>query len=364
MGLKVLGSMVLGFVLGVLFPVEVQLCVTYKLQKTCGLTGSSVEFPCSYPKHMQVIDVLGWYKITSLESKALNMLPAYSNRMNFLGNGTSDCTMNLTDLRRTDSSTYSFMYIFRKASGARLTCKGYPGVRLHIFESPVRMQADEIVGANKVPVKNKTVAEGQRIMLTCVPTCTEKPNNNTAYIWYKDRGQLNGSKANNLSFHSIGEKDMGIYACAVTGYNDLPSSPFNLKVRRGPRNTVVSGGGSNKDGVPPLTHCHNAQCSIQENFNNCQTPRSMFSLCVMLIPCFCMGLLIAIMVSIQLLIAKKKAEKKIENRGCAVSFHGPQHCNSDSYVNLDIDTLSPVYETIDTVLAAETVYDNIVPAMR
>ncbi|KAK2820784.1 hypothetical protein Q5P01_023743 [Channa striata] len=261
MALMVAGCMMSVFMLVMQFPVAVQLsnlCVTYNFKQTCGLKGSSVEFPCSYPKHLQVI-------------------------------------------------------------------------------------------------------QGQTIMLTCVHTCTENLNANPAYIWYKGGLQLNGLSANVLSFQSISEEDMGNYACAVIGYADLPSSPFTLRVRRIPGNTMVSGHGSNKDKVPARTLCHDAQCSMQPNIDNCHTPRGMSTLSVMLIPCFCMGLLIAVMVAIQLLIAKKKKQTEIENRQSAGSVYGPPDCNSDTYEDVDIDTSSP-NEKLDRVRQCLPVYENIQPA--
>lgn len=77
-----------------------------------------------------------------------------------------------------------------------MTCKGVPGVRLRIFASPVSIMVKKLVKGQDVPVVNWTVIEGQRIMLTCVPTCATNLNSNPGYVWYKNRLQLNGSRAN------------------------------------------------------------------------------------------------------------------------------------------------------------------------
>lgn len=185
--------------------------MTYKHKEICGLKGSSVKFPCSYPTNIQSLTILGW-------SKKLYLKPSmkdFSTRMEILGNGNNDCTMKLKKLKLTDNSTYHFMYSFRNATGDHITCDGNPGVRLHIFASPVSILVEEFVRGHKLPVENLTVTEGQRILLTCVPTCTENLNTNPGYIWYKDRLRLNCSRVNILSLDPISTEDMGSYACAM-----------------------------------------------------------------------------------------------------------------------------------------------------
>lgn len=293
----------------------------------------------------------------------------YSTRMETLGNGNNDCTLKLKKLKLTDNSTYYFRYSFRNATGDHIVCDGNPGVRLHIFASAVRIQVDQFVRGHKLPVENLTVTEGQRILLTCVPS-TENLNTNPGYIWYKDRQRLNGSRVNILSLDPISTEDMGSYACAMISYKGLLSSVVNLRVGRRPRNAVAPGTRSNKDSVPTLTNDSDAQCSMHHSFDNCQTSQSTLTLSVMLVACFGVGLAIAMMVALLQLIAKKREKKKPEERRCADSIKGPSNCSTVFYMALDFHSVSPEYDTLHTVRhcsASEIVYDNLPqhqPAMR
>lgn len=123
-----------------------------------------------------------------------------------------------------DASIYFFKSSFRNVAGGNMTCECVPAVRLHIFACPVSILLEEIVvRGQKVPVADWTVMEGQKTMLTCVPTCAANLNSNPGYIWYKNRLQLNGSRANSpfLSLDPISNEDT---VCAMIGYKDLPSS--------------------------------------------------------------------------------------------------------------------------------------------
>ncbi|XP_075949520.1 uncharacterized protein LOC142951689 isoform X2 [Anarhichas minor] len=351
----------------VLFPVAVQIssptCVTYKRKETCGLKGSTVEFPCSYPNISQVILTSGWSKKVrpTLEHKPLKQMPGYLFRMHYLERENNDCTMKLTDLKESDASRYYFVYKFRNVTGHGVTCKGDPGVRLYILASPVRI-LEKLVGGQNGPVADRTVIEGQAITLTCVPTCAANLSSNPGYIWYKNGLQLNGSRATTtfLSLDPISDEDTGSYVCAMIGYKDLPSSAVNLTVQRRPVNTVseICGGGSKNDAVSTQTDADNSKDQI---FNNYQTPKakSMFSFSIMLIASVCIGFVVAITVAVLILKVKKKRKRK---RRCAGSVPGPPSLNSDFYMALDIRSMSADYDTLDTVRrcsAADHVYENL-----
>ncbi|XP_051273727.1 uncharacterized protein LOC127373353 [Dicentrarchus labrax] len=345
----------------VLFP-AVQLsssgCVTYNYSETCGFVGSSVEFPCSYPQNVKVMSISGWSrqlyphrKLTPLEK-----IQAYSNRIKYLKRGNNDCTMKLTGLRKSDTSNYYFIYKSIKVTGHPMTCKSVPAVRLHIVASPVSILVKKLVNGQDVAVADCTVMEGQRIMLTCVSTCAANLNSNPGYIWYKNNLQLSGSRANSpfLSLENISVEDTGSYVCTMILYKNLPSSVVNLRVRRKPRNTVVSGeipdAGSEKDSVPTLTHVCDAQNNTDQIFNNCRTP---FTLFIMLLASVSVGLVITIL-AILVIRAKKKKDKKMR---CA----GPNH-NRGSYMVPDINSMSAEYNTLDPArryTATHTVYENL-----
>ncbi|XP_029312381.1 uncharacterized protein LOC115024726 [Cottoperca gobio] len=359
MGAKAAGS-VFWAVFLVLLPVAVKLssptCVSYRIRNTCGLKGSSVEFPCSFPNDTQVISISGWNKRLHPNRKLvpLKQTRAYLFRKNFLERGNNDCTLKLTDIKKTDTSSFHFVYHFRNVKGATVTCGGAPGVRLEVFESPVKLLVDKFVRR-----KDHTVIESQKVVLTCVPTCATNLNSNPGYIWYKNTLQLNGSRANSpsLSLDPISIEDTGSYVCAMIGYKDLPSSPVNLTVQRRPVNMLlpaIHDDGSKKD-------CVQTQNSTDQIFNNYLTPKSksMFTFSVTCIVSVCMGWVIVIIVVILVRAKKKKNEK---NRRCSGSVPGPPDPNSDSYMALDIESMSAEYGTLSTVRrcsAADPVYENL-----
>ncbi|XP_067432792.1 uncharacterized protein [Thunnus thynnus] len=355
----------------VLFPVAVQQssirCVTYN-RTMCALKGSSVEFPCSYPNNVEMIWMSRWSRqSTELHSVSktnpLKQMPVYSFQNK---HGNNNCTLKLEDLKESDTSVYFFKYSFRDVAGVNMTCEGTPGVRLHVFASPVRILLDKIFRGQKVPVANWTVMEGQKIMLTCVPTCTTNLNSNPDYIWYKNRLQLNGSRVNLtfLSLDPIRNEDKGSYVCAMIGYENFSSSSVDLRVERSPRNTVVSADvGSKKDSEENLTHSSDVHNSTAQKPKNCQTPKdkSMFTFSIMLVVSICVGLVIAIMVAILVLTIKRKKKR----RTCVGSVPEPPDLCSDSYMALDITSMSAEYDALDTVNSClvsdkdSAIYENL-----
>lgn len=297
-----------------------------------------------------------------MKPEPLTHLPTYLNRMTYLERGTNNCTLKLADLKKSDAAVYYFMYSYRNLMGRHVACKGVPGVRLHIFDSPVGILVEKLVRGQNRPVANYTVTEGQKIRLTCVPTCSVNLNFNPGYIWYKNSLQLNGSRANSpfLSLGSVSNKDTGSYVCVMIGYKDLPSFAVILAVQEKPRGVSdnLPDGGSKMDRVPTLTRDCDAQNFIDPIFNCCRTPKGkrMFIYSIMVVS-VCVGLVIVIMVAVIVLGVKKK-----KSRRRAGSVPVPPSPNSDVYMDLDINSTSAVYDTLDTVRgssAPHAVYSNI-----
>lgn len=294
-----------------------------------------------------------------MRPKPLNQTSAYSFRMNYLQRGKNDCSMTLRGLKKTDASIYYFVYNFRKVTGDIVTCKGLPGVKLNIFTSPVSIR--KRVSGQHVSVTNLTLMEGQRITLTCVPTCAYL-NSNPGYIWYKNNLQLNGSANSCMSLDPISEEDMGSYVCAMIGYEDLPSRAVNLKVHKAPRNTVVSeipDGGSQTDSVLTQTRGYDAQNSTDQIDNVYLEPKgkTMFTFSITLAAGVCVGWVIAVTVTILVIKVKKR-----KRRRCADSAPRPPNPNGDIYMALDIKSMSDEYDTLDTnrrSSAEDTIYENV-----
>uniref|UniRef100_A0A4W5LR84 Immunoglobulin domain-containing protein n=1 Tax=Hucho hucho TaxID=62062 RepID=A0A4W5LR84_9TELE len=83
------------------------------LLRVCSLKGSSVTMPCSYtvPKGHKVTTAF-WFKgqMPGAESLDLNLNPEYKGRVEYLGDSDRLCTLRITDLRESDSGTYSFLF--------------------------------------------------------------------------------------------------------------------------------------------------------------------------------------------------------------------------------------------------------------
>ncbi|XP_034563058.1 uncharacterized protein LOC117829592 [Notolabrus celidotus] len=274
MCLKAAGSVFLALL--VLFPMTVQEsspgCVTYKHRVTCGLKGLSVDFPCSYPRDVQDIQISEWYRSYSREAKPLKQISDYSSRLGYFERGNGNCTLKLKDLKKKDAMTYYFKYIARNETGHHFKCRGHPGVSLNVLDSAVQILVGEHIRGQNV----STVMEGQRITLTCVPTCAANLNSTPGYIWYKNRQQLNDRRENShlLSLDPISDKDTGSYVCAMMGYEDFPSSAINIRVQKKHINTVsVSARSPTNDSVTTLKPGDDVQTSTdQRKRRQCVSP--------------------------------------------------------------------------------------------
>ena len=338
--------------------------MTYRHREICGFTGSSVELSCSYPETLSSTWGSGWFRKSppNMKLEPLTLLPGYLNRITYVERGTNNCTLKLADLKKSDATVYYFIYSYRNFMGRHVACKGVPGVRLKIFDSPVGILVEKLVRGQNGPVANYTVTEGQKIRLTCVHTCAMNLNYNPGYIWYKNSLQLNGSRANSpfLSLGSVSNKDTGSYVCVMIGYKDLPSSAVILTVQKKPRGVSdnLPDGGSKMDRVPTAAHDCDTQNFVDHIFNCCQTRKGkrMFIYAIAIVS-VCVGLVIAIMVAVILLDAKKK-----KSRRCDGSVPAHPSPNSDVYMDLGSISTSAVYDTLDTERCSSAplaVYSNI-----
>ncbi|KAL6484165.1 hypothetical protein MHYP_G00062100 [Metynnis hypsauchen] len=182
-----------------------QWSVTYTPERVCALKGSSVHFSCTY-KHPEGLSVTKslWYIEShwSLgdEYKDVRQSDQYKGRVQY-SRTLNSCRMTITDLRESDTQTYSFRFYTEDPDGKYSSSSG------------VTLSVTDL----KVTVSD---TDGGEKKLTCSSTCT-LPNNPT-YIWYKNGQPVSDQNRNELELRDR-TVDPGSYFCAVKGYEELGS---------------------------------------------------------------------------------------------------------------------------------------------
>ncbi|KAL2086690.1 hypothetical protein ACEWY4_017749 [Coilia grayii] len=143
----------------------------------------------------------------------------YKDRVKYVCKAKNTCTLNIKNLRISDSGEYKFRILTKKQ-------KKYSG-------SP----------ALHVKMSRTTVTEGQKVTLNCSSSCPG--DTNPTYIWYHNSLLLDSqkmAKKNKLTLRSATSDNSGSYSCAIKGHEDHPSPAKALTVRceYAPRNTSAS----------------------------------------------------------------------------------------------------------------------------
>nr|XP_055062228.1 B-cell receptor CD22-like isoform X2 [Misgurnus anguillicaudatus] len=196
--------------------------VNYSPSFICALKGSTVIINCTYkyPTGHQITNAF-WTKINSPDPPDLFKDSEYSQRIQYLGDKHHDCTMRLTDVRKTDSRKYYFRFITNKKKYIDV-----PGVTLNITDLQVN-SSDE------------RVTERQSVNLTCKSRCSL--SDRSTFIWFKNTQSLSErtDRNNKLILKSVTRHDAGNYSCAVQGHK-LTSTHQYLNVVYAPDTPVIS----------------------------------------------------------------------------------------------------------------------------
>uniref|UniRef100_A0A4W4GUQ6 B-cell receptor CD22 n=1 Tax=Electrophorus electricus TaxID=8005 RepID=A0A4W4GUQ6_ELEEL len=113
--------------------------------------------------------------------------PAYQGRVRYLGTtGSKNCTLQITDLRTTDSGIYVFRFITD-----------------HPVNGPV---------TSVTVISTGEIAEGSSLTLTCTSYSTSPVMN---YTWFKTNGAITSLRGSgqNFSIERLSSKDSGLYTC-------------------------------------------------------------------------------------------------------------------------------------------------------
>ncbi|XP_063065482.1 sialoadhesin-like, partial [Engraulis encrasicolus] len=177
--------------------------VTYTHQSICAVKGSSVDLSCSYSylNDVQVTEAF-WHRPDSEED--LSTKPEYANRVKYLGNKESDCTLRIEGLRESDAGEYRFRFL---TTDLIVQFSASPGVTISVPTLRVEM--------------SPTATEGQSVTLTCRPSCD--PGSDITFIWYKPVTSQPIISGNTLTLSSVSKTDAGSYSCALKGLENHPS---------------------------------------------------------------------------------------------------------------------------------------------
>ncbi|CAK6982784.1 sialoadhesin-like, partial [Scomber scombrus] len=202
--------------------------LTYNSTHICALKVSTVDMHCTYtyPPWMDgvLIEVRKTFWFTKLSNKKpldLTEDSEYAGRVQYHCDGSSECTLTLTDLRHIDSAEYKFRLITNYSKG-KLT--GSPGVTLTV---------------TVLVTPSGDIMEGSSVNLTCSSDANPAAN----YTWYKENVNPDLqplSKEPQLVFSSIQSSDSGEYYCTAENQLGKNTSEYIIDVKYAPKLPSVS----------------------------------------------------------------------------------------------------------------------------
>ncbi|XP_039626548.1 B-cell receptor CD22-like [Polypterus senegalus] len=199
--------------------------VNYKAKWMCILEGSTVEIGCSYTTLPDVIihNEMWFYgpdkdqsdhkeETLVYHTQNKNVSVTYRNRVEFLGNKNTACSVKISNVSQEDSGYYKF-----RIEGTS-SWTGVPGVHLIVTGVTVEATAEK-------------VKENESVTLTCKINCSLP---GVPMSWYRNGQQLQETSGR-LKIERASDAS---YWCRV---NDLASPEFLLNVEYTPRNVVIAG---------------------------------------------------------------------------------------------------------------------------
>ncbi|KAL6481927.1 hypothetical protein MHYP_G00100070 [Metynnis hypsauchen] len=185
--------------------------VNYNTKSVCAIKGSALTMECTYtPPSNHSVQKAFWTKelVTSgSDPPDLSDDPDYRDRVQYLGDEHSVCTLRFKAVREKDQSKYYFTITTEQPGGKY---QGEGGVDLSVTDLQV-----------EVPER---VIEGDKVTLTCKTTCslTVRPT----LTWYRNGHRLSSS-TDQLHLQPVSREDAGRYRCAVLGQNS-PEVTLNV----------------------------------------------------------------------------------------------------------------------------------------
>ncbi|XP_041649796.1 sialoadhesin-like [Cheilinus undulatus] len=214
----------------------------------CAVTGSSVVLPCSYDypqssSETQLSTQTGGEVVSEMwcledsrcitpryvfHSDGIFPDPSYQNRVEYLGKpGTKNCSLRISDLRQSDSSTYVFYVI---TSHPTQKMPEQRGVQVLVAES------SSAASVSASPASD--IREGGSLRLAC---CSPGASPQTHFRWYKNTSSSLRHYGQVWSINDITSEASGSYYCQIESVGKLQNSAMlHIDVQYPPLNMAVS----------------------------------------------------------------------------------------------------------------------------
>ncbi|XP_076118357.1 sialic acid-binding Ig-like lectin 12 isoform X2 [Alosa pseudoharengus] len=195
----------------------------------CAVRGSPVVISCTFNTHTCNFTVAKVYwGITTQKGKTptdLKLNAAYQGRVQYFWKNDTNCTMEIQNVKKEDSSSYQPIFETENVNQSRI---GDFEVNISVKDLTVT-----------VP---QLVIEGRAVNLSCKSACNEMDKHKV--LWRKNGQVVTGKQRDRheLELLSVRIEDEGDYTCALKGYNETASTPVKLNVMFSPKNTSAVAG--------------------------------------------------------------------------------------------------------------------------
>ncbi|XP_039974208.1 B-cell receptor CD22-like isoform X2 [Xiphias gladius] len=172
--------------------------------------------------------------------------PSYQNRVQYLGRpGTKNCSLQISDLRPSDSGNYVFYLI-----------TSHPAQKMPEQRGMQLLVADSSSAVTLSGSPSSRIAEGLALRLAC---CSPSASSQAHFTWFKSTSATPRYKGQVWNVSEVTSDDSGSYYCQIqTGDQVQNSTVLVIDVEYSPRNTAVSvsPAGELQKGLPVTLTCN------------------------------------------------------------------------------------------------------------
>ncbi|XP_039626550.1 sialoadhesin-like [Polypterus senegalus] len=241
---------------------------TYTPQQICVFEGSTVRINCAYrhPSYVSVQREMWFYgpwdyqktvegETTVYHTDEQEVSISHMNRVQFLGNKTKICSINIRNVSREDSGYYKFRF---EGSSFNQYWTEVPGVSLTIT-------------GLKVETTAKKVTENDSVTLRCTTNCSVYDS----ISWFRNGRRLN-PKLRDYRISRVSYEDHAGFSCQI---GNVSSPELLLNVEYAPKNAFITVKHSThiEEGESVTLHCkalanpHGTYTWVKENTSHVGT---------------------------------------------------------------------------------------------